>query len=175
MSGVLLLNASNKILTIVGVRRALTLIVTNNAEVIEERKGRNPARTTGGDEIPYPSVVRLLREVAWDVKSNSKTPPLTRKRIFTRDGFVCQVVGCDSTDVTLDHVFPKSQGGQNTWENLVSMCARHNHAKGASSLEQMGWELKSVPSAPVGYMLNASSLRPEWEPYLENNADQVMA
>lgn len=174
MSGALLLNASYEILTIVGSRRALILVLTDHAEMLEEHPTKDPAVSTGGLVVPYPSVIRLKKQSVWNVNRSKKTPPLTRKRVFTRDKYTCQVVGCNSKDVTIDHVFPRSQGGKNTWENLVSMCEEHNRKKADRSLEAMGWKLKKEPQAPKGFMLSVPATRPEWEQYIAWNKDKVL-
>jgi len=49
-----------------------------------------------------------------------------------RDRYTCQYCGRarKSYDLTLDHVVPRSLGGDNCWENLVTACRRCNIKKG---------------------------------------------
>lgn len=167
MNSVLLLNASYEPLTTIARRRALVLIVVELAEILEEHATIPPAKSAGGLEIPSPSVIRLLTQRPWSLNRIQTTPPLTRRRVFTRDNWVCQVVGCESTNVTLDHIHPTSKGGKNTWGNLISMCKEHNQKKGDSSLKELNWTLKKTPTTPRGFMMNVPAERPEWADYIE--------
>ena len=71
-----------------------------------------------------PSVVALKQYVAQD-----RPPAFTRFNLFLRDAFACQYCGSPS-DLTFDHVVPRSRGGRTTWENIVTACAPCNLAKG---------------------------------------------
>ncbi|MGG4452371.1 replication protein [Brevibacillus porteri] len=66
-----------------------------------------------------------------------------RKEVIERDRYECRYCG-SKEDLTLDHVFPKSLGGENTIQNLVTACRVCNSRKGAKTLEQSGLTLRSI-------------------------------
>lgn len=71
-----------------------------------------------------PSVVSLKTFV-----KPSRSPAFTRFNVFLRDRFQCQYCG-DRSDLTFDHLAPRSRGGQTTWENVVTACSPCNLRKG---------------------------------------------
>jgi 5-methylcytosine-specific restriction endonuclease McrA len=79
-----------------------------------------------------------------------KTVKYSRHNVYKRDKNECQYCGTKcKTDVrTLDHVHPKSKGGKNSWENIVTSCKYCNSKKGSQTLSQLGWELKNRPTTP---------------------------
>lgn len=74
----------------------------------------------------------------------------SRTNIFTRDKHQCQYCGAqpEKSDLTLDHVIPRSRGGGNSWENLVLACARCNVKKSNRTPEEANMRLLKKPSAP---------------------------
>jgi 5-methylcytosine-specific restriction endonuclease McrA len=73
---------------------------------------------------------------------------LSRREVFARDGYTCQYCGKHTRDLTLDHVIPRSMGGRDTWDNLVSACAQCNHRKGSRTPEQARMHLLRQPREP---------------------------
>lgn len=63
--------------------------------------------------------------------------PKLRFEVFKRDGFTCQYCGRKTPEVVLevDHIIPKSKGGGDELENLVTSCWECNRGKGASLLD----------------------------------------
>jgi 5-methylcytosine-specific restriction endonuclease McrA len=78
-------------------------------------------------------------------------PPLNNKTLFRRDSNLC--LYCSHTfpvrDLTRDHVRPLSQGGADTWTNVVTACRRCNNHKGGRTPEQAGLQLVAVPFTPT--------------------------
>jgi 5-methylcytosine-specific restriction endonuclease McrA len=71
----------------------------------------------------------------------------TRENIFKRDGFQC--VYCPSkTNLTIDHVTPKSRGGDNTWLNMVTCCNKCNGKKDNKTPQEAGMEMRIKPFQP---------------------------
>ncbi|MCY3879627.1 MAG: HNH endonuclease [Rhodobacteraceae bacterium] len=101
-------------------------------------------------EFRLPSVV-ALRDF---VRPNSK-PAFTRFHLFLRDEFTCQYCG-SASELTFDHVIPRSQGGRTTWTNVVTACAPCNLNKGARRLSECGKTLRNKPVRPTSeQLLNA--------------------
>lgn len=161
---VLLLNASYEPLTTVSWKRAMTLVLTGRAELVEQ-DGDRVVRSAGGTEFPFPNVVRLMKMISFAGMRSTDGPRFSKKRLNVRDNRECQVVDCNERGSTVDHVIPRSRGGDSSWENCVLMCLDHNSLKGDSSLEQLGWALKQVPAAPNGSIAFVTA-RPEWDVWL---------
>ena len=139
----LVLNQSYEPLNVCRSRRALTLIFSGKAEMLENGRGYiNSAYKM----YPIPSVIRL----AYLVRRPRPQPKLTRVEIFNRDGFICQYCGKTHNQLTLDHVIPRRQGGKHTWENLVSACGACNRRKAGRTPEQAHMKLLSKPVKPTG-------------------------
>src|SRR5205809_1147968 len=70
--------------------------------------------------------------------------------INARDGSRCQYCGkkMPTTELSLDHVVPKSQGGKSTWENIVCCCVKCNVKKGGRTPEQAHLHLVAKPHKP---------------------------
>ena len=80
---------------------------------------------------------------------------LSRKNILLRDRNTCQFCGrvFPSSELTLDHVVPRSRGGLSTWENLVACCHPCNRRKGNQLPTEAGMKLMREPHA---FNLNTS-------------------
>lgn len=138
---VLVLNAGYQALGIASIRRAVSLVMTGYAEVLEE-SGEH--LRTPGSLYPIPSIIRLGKMV----RPRLHKVRLRRRNVFKRDGYVCQYCGRVTRDLTLDHVVPRSRGGGSTWENLVSACRPCNHQKANRTPEEAGMKLQHKPGKP---------------------------
>src|ERR1700752_1103738 len=122
---VLVLNASYEPINVCAARRALVLVLKGVA-MMEGANGHllHAARVT----MRVPSVIRLLEYR----RIPHQTRALSRKNILLRDRNTCQYCGkaLASSELTLDHVVPRSRGGSSTWENLVACCHACNRHKG---------------------------------------------
>jgi 5-methylcytosine-specific restriction endonuclease McrA len=129
---VLVLNASYEPINICGARRALVLVLKGVAKTEEEQGAVLHAARI---RIPMPSVIRLLEYR----RIPHQTRALSRKNILLRDRNSCQycAVVLTSSELTLDHVIPRSRGGLSTWENLVACCHSCNRRKGNSLLGEL--------------------------------------
>ena len=163
MSGhVLVLNQDYRALTICSVQRATILIILQKAELVAADDGRyvrSPSRS-----VPWPSVVRLRAYVSIPYKKIT----LTRKNVMRRDRHRCQYCG-DRDRLTIDHVMPRSRGGRDTWENLVTACVPCNNKKGNRTPEEARLTLSRKPFRPshVMYIRDfVGTLDDEWKPYL---------
>ncbi|MGC8654298.1 MAG: HNH endonuclease, partial [Candidatus Kryptoniota bacterium] len=120
----LILNQNYEPLTICNWKKAVVLLYLGKAEIVERSDGKmlHSVSTT----IPMPSIVRL--SVFYRVPH--KRVILSRKNILRRDGNRCQYCGRGDLPLTVDHIIPKTRGGEDSWENLVCACIRCNNKKG---------------------------------------------
>ena len=161
---VLLLNASYEPLTVVSWKRAMTLVISGRAEMVAQADGR-VVRSAGGAEFALPQVVRLMKMVTF-AGMRSRSPRFSKSALAVRDQRQCQVATCDEYGATVDHVIPRSQGGDTSWENCVLMCAMHNSRKGDKSLDDLGWKLKKRPVAPAGVLVLTPARSSAWSEWL---------
>ena len=163
MEQVLVLNASFEPLNVCSVRRAYVLVYKGKAEIIERLD--KPLRSSTGSFI-WPHVIRLVTYVRVPRTFQRK---ISRRALFARDGWRCVYCGTTAGRLTLDHVVPRSRGGESVWENVVTACAPCNLRKGDRSLEQVGMVLKTAPRAPQPVLfikLAAPRIPHRWTPYL---------
>lgn len=158
----LLLNASYEPHAVIADRRAVVLLLAGLADIVEVGGAsfRSPSLT-----VQVPSVLRLRRYV--DVPAAHRSAALTNGNVLARDNYVCAY--CHGRADTIDHVVPRSRGGEHRWENVTAACRRCNHKKGASTLAELGWTLDRTPYRPRGVSVHLlrSRLDPAWAPYLE--------
>jgi 5-methylcytosine-specific restriction endonuclease McrA len=137
---VLVLNATFEPIHVTAVRRALILLFKGVAqtEEIQPSHVHSPRQA-----IPVPSVIRLLTYRHIPQQSRA----LSRKNILLRDRNTCQFCGrvFPTSDLTLDHVVPRSRGGASSWENLVACCYKCNNNKGDRTPEEAGLSLARRP------------------------------
>jgi 5-methylcytosine-specific restriction endonuclease McrA len=161
MRRVLVLNASYEPLNLVNVKRAVILILKEKAEIIEERGGYLHSERM---IMPYPSVIRLVYYVRVPYRAVS----LSRRAVFIRDRHTCQY--CGGHAESIDHIIPRSRGGEHVWENVVAACRYCNTRKMNKLPSEVGLKLKHKPIEPhdhVWIFSLASDIHPTWEPYLE--------
>ena len=168
---VLALNRNYMAVHIISVRRAFCLLFKELAEVVNVEAGRYMSYDFEGwretselkavlgereeDEdwmqavnfqIEVPRIVRLLR---YDRVPNN-TVKFNRRNVFLRDGHRCQYCGqrYSSTRLSLDHVLPRSRGGEDSWENIVCACLTCNVRKGHRTPTEAGMDLIKSPVKP---------------------------
>lgn len=161
MRSTLLLNASFEPLCIISARRALVLVLADKADVITESTDAfRSARVT----VAAPSVIRLRYYVKVPYRA---ALPLNRRNLSGRDGGRCQY--CGDRGSTIDHVVPRSRGGGHEWTNVVLACLPCNSRKGDRLLAELGWALRTTPSAPAAWtwlVIGVARLDPDWEPWI---------
>jgi 5-methylcytosine-specific restriction endonuclease McrA len=101
-------------------------------------------------KMRLPSVIALKQYVA-----PSRFPAFTRFNVFLRDGFTCQYCShrTPTSDLTFDHVIPRSKGGLTTWENVVTACRWCNTMKGHRLPHQCGMHPSKQPWQPSSFEL----------------------
>jgi 5-methylcytosine-specific restriction endonuclease McrA len=122
---VLVLNATYEPVHVTPARRAIVLVLKGVASAEEMSRHLVHSSTRA---LPVPSVIRLLeyRRIPYQTRA------LSRKNILMRDRNTCQYCSkvLPASELTLDHIVPRSRGGDSTWENLVTCCHPCNNRKG---------------------------------------------
>ncbi len=117
--------------------------------------------------VRLPSVVSLKRYVA-----PSRRPAFTRFNVFLRDYFRCQYCGTES-ELTFDHLIPRSRGGQTKWNNVVTACAPCNLEKGGRLPHEADMFPREMPIEPTvvqlqraGQAFPPNHLHESWRDFL---------
>jgi 5-methylcytosine-specific restriction endonuclease McrA len=194
-ASVLVLNKLFMAIHIISVRRAFCLLCKDVAEVVSLEEGGQFATydfdtwrevseyrarsfrqedddwvRTVNSEIQVPRVIRLLSYE----KLPKQTVKFNRRNIFARDNNQCQYCGrkYPTTELSLDHVVPRSQGGHSTWENIVCACVSCNVRKGGRTPKQAHMSLIRKPEKPKrSPLLNLKLTHRKyqsWKTFLDN-------
>ncbi|MBA9078069.1 MULTISPECIES: HNH endonuclease [Rufibacter] len=159
---VLLLNQDFTAIATCSLHKAFVLLYLQKAELVAQDL-LNGLRTVS-HTYPRPLVIRLQRYVRVPYKGIA----LTRQNIMRRDGYRCQYCGA-SRNLTLDHLLPRSRGGQSTWHNLITACSRCNSKKGDRTPEEVQMKLARKPFKPSLVSFLRESIQDvdhAWMPYL---------
>jgi 5-methylcytosine-specific restriction endonuclease McrA len=162
----LLLSQSYEPIKVITWQRAITLLFLGKVEVIEEY----------GDDlrsvslvIKIPAVVRLLRAF----RRHHKPVKFSRVNIYARDSYTCQYCAAklSVSELTYDHVVPRSQGGLTEWTNIVTCCPDCNRRKGGRTPAQASMRLLAEPQQPrwvpaVTIRVSLRSVPEAWRDYL---------
>jgi len=178
-SRVLVLNSFYQPINVTSLKKALCKLVKSVAEVVHVEDGKYNSYSlvswaqvselrgrmqdlgtedeiigSGGFSLVVPRIIRVLTYS----KSRKHPVRLNRKNIFARDRRTCQYCGrrFPSERLNLDHVVPRSQGGQEAWENLVCACFRCNSRKGGRTPFQAGMKLIRPPVRPPATTLRVT-------------------
>ena len=168
-SSVLVLNRYYMAVHVVNVRRALGLLFRELAEVIHLEEGqyanynfetwleistlRSADKQLHDDwirginfELQVPRVIRLL---SFD-RVPRQSVRFNRRNLFARDGNHCQYCGktFPTSELSLDHIMPRSRGGDTSWENVVCACVSCNVRKGGRTPQEAHMKLIRPPVKP---------------------------
>ena len=144
---VLLLNASEEILNVIDWKRAICLMLSGKALKPTAYSETYEIKTATGS-LGLPKAIILSRYVY--IARESYLP--TRKNIFRRDLWTCQYCGMclkNIKQLTIDHVMPKSKGGDSSWTNLTTACYHCNILKGNKILKYCNMKLLNKPKKPM--------------------------
>ena len=161
MRSALVLNASYEPLSVVPARRAVCLVLADKADVIEAdgTELRSPSIS-----LPSPLVIRLRYMVK--VPYHRRTA-LSRRAVFARDDYRCQYCGCLADSI--DHVLPRSRGGEHVWENVAAACRPCNLAKRDRTPDEAGMRLARpchAPRSTAWVVVSVARVPEAWKPYL---------
>lgn len=114
--------------------------------------GGTNARTGRRSEIEINSIVATHGDNRALFKARKDyVPPLSNAALFARDARVCLYCGerFPVGQLSRDHIQPLSQGGEDSWRNVITACKRCNNHKAGRTPEQAGMELLAVPFVPT--------------------------
>jgi len=163
MRSVLVLNTTYEPLNVCSVRRALVLLLKGRAEALEQS---GTALRSRHAVFEIPLVIRLTTYVR--LPRRTASVHISRRAVFARDRHRCQYCG-STRHLTVDHVVPRSRGGEDTWDNLVTSCAPCNRKKGDRPLHLAGLRLIRPPRPPgptAFVLLQVDHVHESWRPYL---------
>lgn len=161
---VLVLNATYEPIHVCSVRRATVLLLKAKAEMLE---AGDRALHSERMELDRPVVIRLVTYVR--IPRDVHRRKITRKAVLARDAWTCQYCGAERGGLTVDHVIPRSRGGESVWENIVASCAPCNRRKGNRLPREIHMHPKTTPRPPgpnVFIRVAAPKPPPIWERYL---------
>ena len=190
---VLVLNRGYAAIRVISARRAFTLLCRKAAEIISIEDGHylnyglhdwmevaDLQREFEPElhrwiqlptfKVAVPKIIRLLMYDKF-VKPEVR---LTRRNLYARDKNKCQYCGkrFSATELTLDHIVPRVQGGANSWSNLVCACLRCNTRKGGRTPKQARMQLIRTPYKPAkceSQRVRVGSAQYEsWKSFLNN-------
>src|SRR5687768_5380823 len=173
-ANVLVLNKFYQAIRVINVRRAFSLLCRDLAEVVHiETDAQGVSKwqnhtLEGWQELSalkaefepddyewihtvrfQIAVPRIIRLLGYD-KLPRQDVKINRRNIYAHDSNCCQYCGrkFSTTELSLDHFVPKSQGGKTTWENIVCCCVKCNVKKGGRTPEQAHLHLITKPVKP---------------------------
>jgi 5-methylcytosine-specific restriction endonuclease McrA len=175
---VLVLNRLWQAVNIIGIKRAFSLMVQESAHVIHTSDGSYEVLSVD-DWIEYsishpsPDGKDSIRTINFSLripkilllKDYDRMPrkevKFSRVGVFERDDYRCQYCGSyfSEKNLNLDHVIPRDQGGNTSWENIVTSCIPCNSTKGNRMPHQANMHLMKKPAKPA------------WRPFVSVNAD----
>ena len=163
----LVLNATFEPINVCTVRRAAVLLLKDKAEIVEHASWELRSESL---TLPRPVVIRLVTYVR--VPRDTHRRKITRRAVFARDGWACQYCGSRS-NLTVDHVVPRSKGGISSWDNIVASCAPCNRRKGDHLPRQVGMHPRTQPRTPrpeVFIHVASPTIPSAWRQYLPQAA-----
>jgi 5-methylcytosine-specific restriction endonuclease McrA len=168
-ASVLVLNRNYTAVRVVSARRAFSLLYRNCAEVIdahdeawdvldfqawvERSQKRKSAPGLMDQFVGTPRfailIPRVIRLVEYD-KVPRREVKFSRRNILARDENRCQYCNkkLPTSQLSLDHVTPKSRGGKSTWTNVVTACTPCNTRKGGRMPWEASMKLRRNPAIP---------------------------
>ena len=165
MNPVLVLNATYEPLNVVSVRRAVLLLLKEKAEIVEATEAWLRSEQLA---LPVPLVIRLVYYVRIPRRFSL---PVSRRTVMARDHYACQYCGIrlSRAQLTIDHVLPRSRGGETRWDNVVTACGPCNRRKGSRTPDEARMPLRCQPRRPrylAFTLLEGASAPKVWNKYM---------
>jgi 5-methylcytosine-specific restriction endonuclease McrA len=164
---------------IVGWQAAIVLVLDQKVDVIETYEATvSSAGNRYEGRAPIVLEVPAVVRVRVPFKMHKGGVKWSRSNVYTRDKARCCYCGrrLPTKHLNYDHVKPRVQGGETTWENVVTSCVKCNLKKGGRTPEQAGMPMHYQPYKPHALpnarpvLLDADRIPEQWKPYLESIA-----
>lgn len=128
---------------VVSWQEAVTMMYLDKVDLVVPYKEVINSPSTSVD---MPAVIRMRKKV----KTGRYRIRFSRRNVFMRDGYRCMYCGsqCHRSQLTFDHVLPRSKGGTTDWENILSACGRCNARKGNRTPAEAGMKPIRMPYKP---------------------------
>ena len=165
---VLLLDSSYEPLRVIGWQRAIYLIFSGKAEVVEESEKELHSAT---ETWKMPSVIRQFGK--FKRRGNVQ---FSRINIYMRDAWTCQYCNKKKAtrELTFDHVVPRAHGGKTSWTNVVTCCRKCNSEKADQTLKKSGMKLMKEPVQPAWLpaqmVLKMKDVPEQWKTYIDDKS-----
>jgi 5-methylcytosine-specific restriction endonuclease McrA len=170
----LVLNRNWQPVNVSTVARALVLLWNESARVVDPADYQTydwhdwaKLQPSDGDDCIQAVRFRLRVPEVITLTGYDRLPTasvtFSRRNIFRRDHFTCQYCGVQpgSEELTIDHVVPRSHGGESRWDNCVLSCVECNKTKADRTPAQAGMRLRKTP------------VKPEWKPLYALRGDRI--
>jgi len=155
------LDATWRPIEVIDAYRGFNMAYSGRASVVEHHDdGPSPKHQ-------FPSVIVLKKHIS----KRKFYLSCTRKNVFWRDGYICQYCGgkFKNSELSLDHVMPKSRGGKKIWSNIVTSCHRCNNKKRDRTPEEANMIPINAPACPSVSLMDfyrEISVPLKWVPFL---------
>lgn len=168
---VLVLNKDYQPLDIISWRKAMIKLYSEDHVVDVVKYYDDFVVHSAHSEHKVPAV--LIVKTKYVKIRQKKHVKINKNFIYLRDDNVCQYCGtkCNSSTISIDHVVPKSKGGPNSWDNMVTSCLDCNTKKGDKSCEEARMTLRKTPEKCSEFqlrklvLLSRDQVQPEWQEY----------
>lgn len=156
------LDASWRPIEVIDAYRAFNMTYSGRAKAVE-------VYDHGPTELfQFPSVIVLKSYIS----KRSFNLSCTRRNVIWRDKYTCQycLKRFKFSQLTMDHVIPKSKGGKKIWTNITTSCLECNNKKGSQTPDECGMHPATKPVKPVVKLLDfhreIKNIPLQWEPFL---------
>lgn len=141
---VLKLDASFRPVEVISWENAFYLLFKDRAQIIEEYEDKTVRSVSR--EFKVPSVIKVHMFL-----DKHKEARFCKENVFIRDNYTCQYCGTfgQETELTFDHITPRSKGGKTSWMNIVTACGVCNRKKADKFLEETKMKLINLPCIPA--------------------------
>lgn len=153
----LLLNNSYEVLSFIPLRKMIKLLYKDKVEVISTWED---FINWGSDKVKYPSILRLKNHI----KRTFYNPRFSRKALIERDKSICQYCNKKlvASQITVDHILPRSHGGRSSFHNCVISCHPCNSKKANHTPDQVGMILLKKPTSPSFATYYIADFKEHW-------------
>jgi hypothetical protein len=170
MKRVLLLNSTEEVLAFISERKAIRLLYKQKVDVVSS--WMDDMFVWFGQLMHFPAIIKMRYYVGRRVTKLL----FSRKAVLKRDKYTCQYCSKPFKIGTIDHIVPRSLGGQSTFTNCVAACFLCNKKKADKPLETTNLKLISMPIQPSAhtFFIQDGEMHNDWEQFLHQNRNVLV-